>query len=36
MNAVVSSNKPGKYPYYRTFHGAKDGQNMAGVVNVTR
>jgi plastocyanin len=28
--------KPGKYPYYCTFHGAKGGHNMAGVVNVTR
>jgi plastocyanin len=28
--------KPGKYPYYCTFHGGKGGQNMAGVVNVTR
>lgn len=27
--------KPGKYPYYYTFHGAKGGHNMAGVVNVT-
>ena len=28
--------KPGKYPYYCTFHGGKGGRNMAGVVNVTR
>ncbi len=28
--------KPGKYPYYCTFHGGKGGHNMAGVVNVTR
>ena len=28
--------KPGKYPYYCKFHGAKGGHNMAGVVNVTR
>jgi plastocyanin len=28
--------KPGKYPYYCTFHGAKGGRNMAGAVNVTR
>jgi plastocyanin len=27
--------KPGKYPYYCTFHGGKGGHNMAGVVNVT-
>ena len=27
--------KPGKYPYYCRFHGAKGGHNMAGVVNVT-
>ena len=27
--------KPGKYPYYCRFHGAKGGRNMAGVVNVT-
>ena len=25
--------KPGKYPYYCTFHGGKGGHNMAGVVN---
>ncbi|HEU0180007.1 MAG TPA: cupredoxin domain-containing protein [Blastocatellia bacterium] len=28
--------KPGKYPYYCTFHGGKGGQGMSGVVNVTR
>jgi plastocyanin len=28
--------KPGKYPYYCTFHGGKGGQGMAGVVTVTR
>jgi len=28
--------KPGKYPYYCTFHGGKGGHKMAGVVNVTR
>ncbi|HMB28925.1 MAG TPA: cupredoxin domain-containing protein [Blastocatellia bacterium] len=27
--------KPGKHPYYCTFHGGKGGQNMSGVVNVT-
>jgi plastocyanin len=28
--------KPGKYPYYCTFHGGKGGVGMAGVVNVTQ
>src|SRR5262245_39309982 len=28
--------KPGKYPYYCSFHGGKGGHEMAGVVNVTR
>jgi plastocyanin len=28
--------KPGKYPYYCAFHGAKGGHNMAGVVNIAR
>ena len=28
--------KPGKYPYYCSFHGGKGGHDMAGVVNVTR
>jgi len=28
--------KPGKYPYYCSFHGGKDGHDMSGVVNVTR
>src|SRR5262249_540357 len=27
--------KPGAYKYYCGFHGAKDGHNMAGVINVT-
>lgn len=28
--------KPGKHPYYCTFHGGKGGHNMAGVINVVR
>jgi plastocyanin len=28
--------KPGKYPYYCSFHGGKGGHDMAGVVNVTQ
>jgi plastocyanin len=28
--------KPGKYPYYCTFHGGKGGHEMSGVINVTR
>jgi len=27
--------KPGKYSYYCTFHGSKDGHDMSGVINVT-
>lgn len=28
--------KPGKYPYYCTFHGSKGGHDMAGVVIVVK
>ena len=28
--------KPGKYLYYCSFHGGKDGHEMSGVINVTR
>jgi plastocyanin len=28
--------KPGRYPYYCTFHGSKGGHDMAGVIVVTK
>ncbi len=28
--------KPGKYPYYCTFHGSKGGHDMAGVIIVVK
>ncbi len=28
--------KPGKYPYYCTFHGSKGGHDMAGVIVVVK
>ena len=28
--------KPGRYPYYCTFHGSKGGHDMAGMIVVTK